>query len=148
MDELQERRGPGRPPKYTEANQDPPRTAAKRKPFGTMEQKLARPVKPNFHQHWFNDVVGRIARAQEAGYDFVLDKEGKKVCEVVGVAESGGPLHAYLMELPEEWYQQDMAAQLAEIAAKEEGIKRGAVEGAQAGEKFYAGKEGISIKKG
>lgn len=132
----QEKRGPGRPPK-----------GAGRKPFGGVTQRLAYPQRPNYHRHWFNDVPGRIQRAEEAGYEHVLDNEGKKVSAIVGTAEGGGALHAYLMEIPQEWYDQDMAAQQAEIDKTEEAMKSGTFQGKE-GDGRYVPKQGISIKHG
>ncbi len=88
----------------------PPRRT--RKPFGSQEQKLSWPEREGFHRHWFNDEPGRLIRANEAGYEHVHDPAtGKNVCTVVGIARGGGPLTAYLMEIPLQWYQEDMAAQ-------------------------------------
>lgn len=144
MEELQ-KRGPGRPSNAEIAarQQVPPRQ--NRKPFGALDQKLAYAMRQGFHRHWFNDVAGRIDRALEAGYEHVKDKEGKNVCKVVGTAEGGGPLHAYLMEIPEEWYQEDMAAQQQRIDAVEETIKRGEFEKKE-GDGRYVPAQGISIK--
>jgi hypothetical protein len=89
----------------------PPLPQRVRKPFGTQEQKLTWPNKPGFHRHWFNDEPGRLMRAQQAGYDHVKDEAGKPVATVVGVARGGHALTAYLMEIPLQWYQEDMAAQ-------------------------------------
>jgi hypothetical protein len=44
-----------------------------RKPFGSMSLKLDYPQRDGFHRHWFNDIPGRIGRAQEAGYEHVKD---------------------------------------------------------------------------
>lgn len=83
-----------------------------RKPFGAREAKLKFPDRPGYHRHWFNDEPGRIIRAQEAGYEQVIDpRTGKPVCNVVGIGRGGGALTAFLMEIPEEWYREDMAAQ-------------------------------------
>ena len=150
MSELEPRRGPGRPPKYTEVAPIQAETEQRRptrKPFGALDQKLAYPERENYHRHWFNDVPGRIQRAQEAGYEHVKDKEGKTVSRTVGVAEGGGALAAYLMEIPLEWYTQDMAAQQAEIDKREESIKRGELE-SQQGDGRYVPAQGISIKHG
>jgi hypothetical protein len=150
MDEFQERRGPGRPPNPRPAEQQPqeqarPRPA--RKPFGALDQKLAYPDRLGYHRHWFNDVAGRVARAQEGGYEHVKDREGKNVTRIVGTAEGGGALNAFLMEIPEEWYQEDMAAQQSEIDAKEAIIKRGNFESKE-GDGRYVPAQGISIKHG
>lgn len=149
------KRGPGRP-KYHEAiatQAAPAQTASvielpprpNRKPFGSMEQKLAYEDRPNFHRHWFNDVGARITRATEAGYEHVKDKDGKNVSKVVGVAEGGGALTAFLMEIPEEWYKSDMSAQQEEIDAREASIKRGKDNQLENG---YVPAQGISIKHG
>ena len=82
-----------------------------RRPFGTWDQKLNYPSREGFHRHWFNDEPGRIIRAREAGYEQVHDEEGRPVCTVVGIGRGGQALVAYLMELPLQFYQEDMAAQ-------------------------------------
>ena len=114
------------------AYRDPPlhdenlaRLRAQRKPFGAQNQKLAYPARPGYHRHWFNDSPGRIIDAQAAAYDFVLDRNGKKVCKPVGVADQGGALMAYLMEIPQELYEEDMRAQQERIDDMESAIKRG-----------------------
>lgn len=141
MEELQPRR-PGRPPKYEVQDEQPRR--ASRKPFGAMDQKLAYAQREGFHRHWFNDTPGRVARAIEAGYEHVKDMAGKTVSRVVGTAEGGGPLTAFLMEIPEEWYKQDMAAQQKDIDLKEEAIRRGKFESKE-GDGRYIPSQGISI---
>ena len=91
----------------------PPQRAAGfvRKPFGGREQKLKYPDRAGYHRHWFNDEPGRIMRAEEAGYAQVNDPRGKPVSTVVGIGRGGGALTAFLMEIPQEWYEEDMAAQ-------------------------------------
>jgi hypothetical protein len=88
----------------------PGRRKRVRKPFGSQEQKLSYPNRDGYHRHWFNDVPGRLMRANEAGYEQVKDRDGKPVCMVVGVGRGGGALTAYLHEIPLEDYQEDMAA--------------------------------------
>lgn len=124
--------------------QDSPRKAA-RKPFGAMNLKLAYSQREGFHRHWFNDTAGRVGQAQEAGYEHVI-ANGKPVSKVVGTAEGGGPLHALLMEIPEEWYNEDMAQQQAIIKEKEDSLKRGVSEGKE-GEGQYVPKQGITISR-
>lgn len=154
-------RGPGRPRKFHE--QFAPQSAAAvaavevqadaglpqrpaRKPFGSMSLKLDYPQREGFHRHWFNDVPGRVSRAQEAGYEHVKGNDQKNVSRTVGTAEGGGALTAYLMEIPEEWYHQDMASEQHVIDEKEEAIRRGKPEGE--GEGQYVPSQGISIKSG
>lgn len=157
MDDIEVKRGPGRPPKYVEVEKTEEsalvgqsigaRQRPKRRPFGSLEQKLAYPERPNFHRHWFNDAKNRIDRALEAGYEHVKDKEGKNVSYVVGTAEAGGPLHAFLMEIPQEWYDEDMAAQQKERDERMSAIKRGDAN-RQEGDGRYVPAQGISITHG
>lgn len=147
MEELSIRRGPGRPPKAAEPEILPPARASNRKPFGVMEQKLAYAKRDGYHRHWFNDAGNRIIRAEEAGYKHVLGKDEKPVSKVVGTAESGQPLTAFLMEIPEEWYQEDMAAQQQVVNEREDAMKRGKLDD-QLGDKGYVPSQGISIRRG
>ena len=59
------------PPVMREAPQADLPQRPNRKPFGSMQLKLAHEIRPGFHGHWFNDTPGRIGRAQEAGYEHV-----------------------------------------------------------------------------
>ena len=154
MDELQERRGPGRPPKYVEVKGETTepigqhvRPARNRKPFGTLEQTMAYESRPGFHRHWFNDVKDRISRAQEAGYEHVKDNAGKNVQMVVGTAEGGGAMHAFLMEIPQDWYDEDMRAQQKLVDEREAQIKRGRSD-RQAGDGRYVPAQGIRVFTG
>ena len=160
--EQETKRGPGRPPKYHEAvtaqapaempaapvaevSTLPPRP--NRKPFGALEQKLAYPSREGFHRHWFNDSPGRTARALEAGYEFVKGDDGKNVSRIVGTAEGGGPLSAYLMEIQEGWWKVDLADQQKQVNDKEDTMRRGELEMAP-GENRYVPAQGIKISNG
>lgn len=127
-------------------NTTAPRPAARR-PFSSVEYKLSYEARTGFRRHWFNEVGDRIHRAQEAGYDHVKGRDGQPVVRTVGVAEGGGPLRAYLMEIPEEWYKEDMAREQVLINEKESSIKRGALTGNEV-EKGYIPAQGISIRQG
>lgn len=118
-----------------------------RRPFGSSVQKLYYPPREQYHRHWFNEEPGRIDSALAAGYTHVQDKEGKKVQRVVGVASSGGALNAFLMEIPEEWYKEDMARQQSSIDEMDSAIRRGKV-AATPGDNQYVPSQGISIKDG
>jgi hypothetical protein len=82
-----------------------------RKPFGGPEQKLSYPARQGYHRHWFNDEPGRIMRARDAGYNKVEDEDGRPVSMVVGIGRGGQPLVAFLMELPQHLFEEDMASQ-------------------------------------
>lgn len=120
-------------------------TKEQRRPFGAQVQKLAYPTREGFHRHWFNDEPGRIDTALAAGYTHVEDKEGKKVQRVVGVNSAGGSLTAYLMETPEEWYQEDMRDQQKLVDERDEAIRKGSIAGAPGEDGRYV--KHISIKR-
>lgn len=122
-----------------------PMTREQRRPFGSQRQKLAYPIRPGFHRHWFNETPGRLQEAEMAGYKYVLDKEGLKVCRPVGVTDAGGALMAYLMEIPEEWFNEDMSAQQARVDEVDKAIRRGDVEGKVGEEGRYVPRTGIKI---
>jgi hypothetical protein len=92
-----------------DANQAPDAgTPTARRPLGRREAKLHYPPRPGFVRRWINEWPGRIGNAQAGGWTHVTEN-GKPVTRVVGVAEAGGPLHAYLMEIPQEFYDEDAA---------------------------------------
>lgn len=122
-----------------------PARRATRIPFGSVQQKLAYENREGYHRHWFNDTGSRIDRALQAGYEHVKGKDGKHVTRIVGVAEGGGALHSFLMEIPEEWYKEDMAREQELINAREAAIKEGATQGAEV-ERGYVPSQGISIR--
>lgn len=82
-----------------------------RKPFGNRDQKLAYPSRPGYHRHWFNDDPGRVMQAEAAGYVHVTTERGDNVKMVVGIGRGGQPQVAFLMEVRQEWFDEDMAAQ-------------------------------------
>ncbi|GBQ26812.1 hypothetical protein ACLRDC_10635 [Gluconacetobacter sacchari] len=127
------------------------RGAPARRPFGLREQKLAYPDREGYHRHWFNDEPGRIARAVDAGYAQVKDDSGKPVSMTVGVARGGGAQVAYLMEIPAEWYRQDMAAQESGHRDLMNQIREGRVPGGPTGadrQAQYVPRDvGISIRE-
>lgn len=130
-----------------------PRHKRTRKPFGSMDQKLAWDPVPGMHIYWFNDVPGRVERAKDAGYEHVTDADGKPVKRNVGVGVDGNGLSAYLMQIPQEWYEEDMRIEQRKVDELEEGITRGEIDGRglskeDKGEHFYVGKQGIKVRHG
>lgn len=161
----EQKRGPGRPPKYQEvaasgppvANDAPDDGAAARRQrffkekFNPLGQKMAYADRPGYHRHWFNDWPGRVQEFYEKGYEHVKDANGKNISRVVGTAEGGGPLHAYLMEIPEEWWKEDVKKSEQESLTRLEAIKRTPQKEdgvtAQDSDKFYQGPQGSSIRR-
>jgi len=95
----------------------------RRSAFNGTSQKLAVYGDiPGYHMHIFNDVPGRIEEALSSGYEFVSPDEiggvaagvvskntdlGDRVRFLVGSAEGGGGLYAYLMKIKQEWHDED-----------------------------------------
>ena len=90
---------------------DPRRPGFVRQPFSGVTLKLSAPKRAGYHRHWFNDVLDRIGEAKRAGYTHVCEEGSTRpIKRVVGTAKGGGPLTAFYMEIPKEWFEEDMAA--------------------------------------
>lgn len=88
-----------------------------RSAFGSLQQKLALDKRPGYHRHWFNDTPGRIDEAKASGWTHVEDSDKRPVKRIVGQGRDRGGLLAYAMELPEVFWEEDMAHQ-AELARR------------------------------
>jgi hypothetical protein len=102
-----------------------PQSPRQRVPFGSFELKLDLPPRPGFHRHWFNDKPGRIERAELAGYTHVCDASGKPISRPVGVRDGGGALHAFVMEIPQELYDEDFLRAQARVNDIDASIRQG-----------------------
>lgn len=115
---------PGEIVEEAEVNEDT------RLPFGSAQQRLDYPRREGYYRHWFNDTPGRLARALAAGYKHVLDNDGKVVHRPVGTnGPGGGLLSGYLMEIPVEWWNNDMIAQQKKLDQIDADIRRGNIQG-------------------
>ncbi len=86
--------------------------------WGRFSQKLALPVRPGYHRHWFNDVAGRIDEAKASGWSHVKNpRDGTPLKRVVGTGRDNNVLWAYAMELPDVFWNEEM--DLRHNAAKE-----------------------------
>lgn len=87
----------------------------RRASVGGHALKLTAPGRAGYTRRWFNDDGNRIADAQELAYDFVHEAgvqtsgPGSRVSRLVGTKTNGEPLHAYLMETPNELYAEGVA---------------------------------------
>lgn len=97
---------------------------AARKPFGALIQRLSYPPREGYHRHWFNDHPGNIDSAIAAGYEHVIGEDGKKVCRV---ADRTTGMLTYNMEIPKEWFQEDMVRG-QNIVDERESAMRGGVD--------------------
>ena len=107
----------------------------RRIPMSVSVRKLEVPDLPGYHLHWMLGEPDRIARAFNAGYDFVKEDElpgfrvglgdeagiqgnsdlGTRVSVVAGgVGSDNQASRLYLMKLPLELYEEDMAARDAQ----------------------------------
>lgn len=141
-----------RPTATAEAGKPPlpprPNAAAlerERIPFGDEELQLAWPAREGYRNYWFNDVPGRIARARRAGYSHVIDPDtGDSACLITDKTDGRGR-KSYLMEIPMQWYQEDMARSAESLERRLHDIRHGRA-GPGADDNRYIPSQGISIK--
>lgn len=120
----------------------PAKTDRTRVPMSVPMQKLQVPDKPGWHRHWMLGTPSRISQALRAGYRFVDAEDadvlshgladgagahgstdmGSRVSVVAGadVGQDGQEQRLYLMEIPEELWQEDqklLEARNEQIAA-------------------------------
>lgn len=90
----------------------------KRRRRGALEHggafKLHAPTREGYVRRFVNDKGNRLAELQEIGYTFVEEQgidshgPGTRVNRLAGTHEGGAPLKTYLMEIPVEFYREDM----------------------------------------
>lgn len=131
------------------------RRRAKRRPLGVPVSKMEVPHRKGYVRRWINDKDNRIRLAQEAGYEFVTDvslssaaqvgDDGSKVNQVVGTKDDGTPLIAYLMEIPQDWHNEDQEAKMEAVDKTDEAIREGNVEGHVGQDGRYIPNTGITL---
>lgn len=108
-----------------------PTKRRRRASVGSLALKLSAPSREGYTRRWVNDDGNRIANADELGYDHVSDTglktsgPGSRVSRLVGTKANGEPLHAYLMETPDELYAEGLAEKEAAARQIDESIKAG-----------------------
>lgn len=132
---------PASPPAAVAQKADLPKR--RRIPMSVPMRRLEVPDLPGFHLHWFREI--NVARAQQAGYDFVNDDEilvtsrsvatnseltgnadlGTRIRVHSGVTELNHPEYLVLMKLPEHFWEEDKAALDAANAKRLGGIFKG-----------------------
>ena len=104
----------------------------KRIPLGTRNV-LTAPKRDGFVRRFVNDKGDRVQRFKDAGYSIVGDdiqvgdpKIGRpeQLGSSVSVPLSGGNQRAVLMEIPEEYYNEDYKAAQDKITRQENEMKR------------------------
>lgn len=126
-------------------------------PMGGPRYKLSAPQREGYHRHWFNDRGSRCYDAEQAGYTYVLETRtgdadvsntsglGSKTSKVVD-RDDAGHIHAFLMEIPQEWYDEDQALKAGAIADVTGTIQRGALTGEPGQDGKYVPKGGIKYE--
>ena len=103
------------------------REEVKRIPFGVREAKLHVPEREGYRRRVFNDKwakePGRIERAKRAGYRIVEDSPLNGTA--VGGNKDGSPIQAMVMEIPQEWFDEDQKAKADRIDQTERLMNKG-----------------------
>ena len=113
------------------AERSAPSSRRRRTSVGGHKSKLDAPARAGEVRRWVNDDGNRIDECRELGYEFVSDKgvqtssPGSRISRLVGTKANGEPLHAYLMETPDELYAQGLAEQEASNRLIDEAITAG-----------------------
>src|SRR5574343_700072 len=147
-----------------EERQQPESPRRKRVPVGVPRLKLNAPNREGYVRRWVNDDNTRLKDFEEGGYQYVYGakagdaagndvtaREGldSRVSRVVGKKDDGSPLTAYLMEIRQDWYDEDQLAKMRIIDEKEAQMRRG--EDSQGGRPGHDGRyvprEGITIER-
>ena len=86
-------------------------TGKKRVPLGQHVAKLAYPPRPGYVRRWISDSPGRVAQAFDGGWSHVKDpKTQKPVKRVVDESLGQGGRLGFIMEIPEELWNEDQQA--------------------------------------
>jgi hypothetical protein len=136
----------------TDAETPVDQTPTRRRPrasVGGFALKLDAPARPGFVRRFVNGDPSRILKMEELGYTLVADPagegkartdgKGSRITRHAGKTEEGAPMHAVLMETPEQEYAYGLSDKEEHRKKFEETIRRsgdptGQVEGSYAPE--------------
>jgi len=119
--------------KQAQASEEAPEQPRRRRraSVGGLALKLSAPPRPGYSRRWVNDSGNRVAEAEELGYTPVSDtglktsSPGSTVSRLVGTKAGGEPLHAILMETPDELYAEGLAEKEAASRQIDDAIRAG-----------------------
>lgn len=133
-------------------------TRKERVPLGVPRARLSVPQRAGYRRRWINeDGKGRLQAALEGGYSHVSDPNLKvgedggasstdsRVSRIVGRAEGGKPLRAFLMEIPREQYQEDQTSKRHALDEVDRAIRKGRIS-ADGEENRYVPNAGKAIR--
>ena len=105
----------------------------------SQRKVLSAPKRPGYVRRWVNDTEGRVNLFTEGGWLPVENKEGLETANKSKLVEAplgsivsrhvGNGMKAVLMEIKEEFYQEDQAAKADQISATEKDILSNRSEG-------------------
>ena len=141
----------GRTPQQSSRAEGQPR----RIPVGQRDVLTAK-KNPGFVRRFVNDEPGRIERFKDAGYNIVTDEaigdEALGAGSAIGSSANkhvGHGQRAVLMEIREDWYNEDQASKAAKVKALEDTIQSDVDQEAKGLTKQLGGKPlaGITISR-
>lgn len=109
----------------------------KRVPLGQHRSVLEAETREGYHRLWVNDYPeGHLQQALDGGYMFTQagDKPGDELrshdlgsmrSEIVGTRPDGSAMRGYLMEIRQEWHDEDMAESLKHAQSIDDQIRNG-----------------------
>ena len=115
-----------------------PSGRVQRTPIGTRNILTVKGKDPAYNYRYVNDIDDRVAQFQEAGYELVQDDAAQSGDKRVNAASSlgsskavsvGQGTKAYLMRIKREWFDEDQARKLNQVAEVERSTKEKALDG-------------------
>lgn len=101
-------------------------TGTKRIPLGQHVARLAYPPRPGYVRRWVSEIPGRIERALAAGWSHVKDAKTKRpVGQVVDKSLGEKGRQGYLMEIPQDLYDEDQMVKSDSLDAVDKLIDSG-----------------------
>ena len=132
-----------------EKKEKEPVRRAPRVPMGGVTRKLdVRDKDPNYVYRVFNDVGGRIERAQDAWWEPVNNEQGSVDRRVVGKDSNGKPIYGQVMRIKKELHEEDRKVKQRPIDDMEEQMRGGQIAGGiDRSQNAYVPSGGIKIER-
>lgn len=94
--------------------------------------KLYAPKREGYKRHWANDVNGRVDELLQRGYTIVQPSGDTKSTRVRSGSKDGKEVYAVLMEIPQDWYDEDYQRRQKDRVDSKENAIFGSSDGKQA----------------